>query len=76
MQAVLSDDELKLIMEGSSLGINTAINSLEGKILEEISQILSGRRTTLESYENSKELRILLQNQSSLTHRAPNVISN
>jgi hypothetical protein len=43
--------------------VNTAVNVLEGLVLEEISLIMSGRRSSEESFENARTLREALASQ-------------
>jgi hypothetical protein len=60
LKAVFEEDEFKTLMNSSPMEINYALNILDSKVLREISYILSGRRSSLESFENSRELRKLL----------------
>ncbi len=63
LQAVLEKDEFSNILNLSPMDIYFTLNIIDGKILKEISYILSGRRSSLESFENSKELRKMLANE-------------
>lgn len=63
LKAVFEKDEFDTLMNSSAMEIFYALNMLDSKILREISVILSGRKSSLESFENSKELRKLLANE-------------
>jgi hypothetical protein len=63
LKAVFDKDEFNALMNSSPTEINYALNVLDSKVLREISYILSGRKSSLESFENSKELRKLLVNE-------------
>lgn len=46
----------ELLKATAPVSINRALNALEGLLLEEISQITSGERSALDSFENAKAL--------------------
>lgn len=63
LKAVLEKDEINGFMKLSPMDIYYTLNILDGKVLKEISYILSGQKSSLESFENSKELRKMLANE-------------
>jgi len=63
LKVVLEKDEFSNLMNLSPMDIYYALNILDSKALKEISFILSGRKSSLESFENSKELRKMLANE-------------
>ena len=63
LKAVFEKDEFSNFMNLSPMEIYYTLNILDGKVLKEISFILSGRKSSLESFENSKELRKMLANE-------------
>ncbi len=63
LKAVFEKDEFNSLINSSPMEIYYALNILDSKILREVSFILSGRKSSLESFENSKELRKLLANE-------------
>lgn len=60
LKSVFDEEEFKALTGASPMDVYYALNILESKILKETSYILSGRKSSLESFENSKELRKLL----------------
>ena len=60
LRAVFDEEEFDNLLKMSPLDIYYALNILDGKILKEASIILSGQKSSLESFENSKKLRELL----------------
>ncbi len=63
LKAVFEKDEFSNFISLSPMDIYYTLNILDGKVLKEISFILSGRKSSLESFENSKELRKMLANE-------------
>jgi len=58
LSAVLTPETLSLYLEKSEfiVAINLTVNALERSMLEEISRIVSGVRSSFESFENAKHL--------------------
>lgn len=56
---VLPSKEVTSLLDGKEVlgDVNRAINALEGQMLREISMITSGKRSSLESFENAKSLK-------------------
>ena len=63
LKVAFEEDEFNALMKSNPMEINYALNVLESKVLREISYIVSGRQSSLESFENSRELRKLLANE-------------
>jgi hypothetical protein len=66
---VISDNVRKriLVQEPAVTAVNVAVNTLEELILEEISLIMSGRRSSDESFQNAQKLRDALASLSAKT---------
>jgi hypothetical protein len=64
---VLSKDTVESLLRSADdpNSINRAINMLESLLLEEMSLITSGRRSSFESFENAKDLRAAMSAESS-----------
>lgn len=60
LKAVFSKEEFNGFIKSSPLDVYYTMNALDAKVLKEISYILSGRKSSLESFENSKVLRKIL----------------
>ncbi len=52
------------------MAVNLAVNSLETMMLREISLIVSGRRSSFESFENAKEMQKAIANLGTPGNRA------
>ena len=63
LKAIFDKDEFNTLMNSDPVEIYYTLNVLDSKVLKEISIILTGRKSSLESFENSKELRKLLVNE-------------
>lgn len=60
LSSILTKEEWASLKQASPFDVHYALNLLEAKLLEEISYVLSGRRSSLESFENAQDLRQML----------------
>lgn len=64
LSQVLAKDKLDAILGATTdpNAVNRAVNAVEGLMLEEISIILSGRRSSFESFQNAKDMQSAVAN--------------
>jgi len=60
VKTILNDDEYRFLMSASPTNVQFVLNAIESKMLEEMSYILSGRKSSVESFKSSSELRKML----------------
>ena len=63
LETVFEKEEFNVFINSSPVDLSHTLNILDSKVIKEISFILSGRKSSLESFESSKELRKLLDNE-------------
>lgn len=69
VKIMLNDNEYRFLMSASPINVRFVFNTIESKMLEEMSCILSGRKSSVENYESASEIRKMLAQEEM---RAPN----